>query len=87
MVLLSPRDAARRLNLSVSRVTQLSREGRLPTVRDSMGRRLFDPRAVETLAAARGQSGEAPHTQTQAGSNSHASQQVQAAEQQIVTSR
>ncbi|HXG70465.1 MAG TPA: MerR family DNA-binding transcriptional regulator [Gemmatimonadaceae bacterium] len=53
MTLLAPRDAARRLNLSTSRLIQLDREGLLPAVRDSAGRRLFDPEVVERFAAAR----------------------------------
>ena len=35
--LLSPRDAARRLNLSTSRLVQLDREGKFPALRDSAG--------------------------------------------------
>jgi len=41
MKLLAPRDVARRLNLSVSRVTQLDREGVLPALRDASGRRIY----------------------------------------------
>lgn len=53
MTLLAPRDVARRLNLSTSRVIQLHREGILPAQRDSTGRRLFDPESVEVFARAR----------------------------------
>ena len=53
MTLLSPRDVGRRLNLSTSRVQQLDREGRLPALRDSSGRRLYCPDAVEAFACAR----------------------------------
>jgi hypothetical protein len=51
--LLAPRDAARRLGISVSRVAQLDREGVLPVVRDSAGRRLFDPAVVDACARER----------------------------------
>ncbi len=53
MTLLAPRDAARRLNLSPSRVIQLDREGVLPAMRDSAGRRLYDPDLVERFARER----------------------------------
>ena len=53
MTLLAPRDVARRLNLSTSRITQLDREGVLPAIRDSAGRRLWDPSVVERFAAER----------------------------------
>ena len=53
MTLLGPRDVARRLQLSVSRVIQLDRAGTLPAMRDSLGRRLFDPEVVETFARER----------------------------------
>jgi hypothetical protein len=53
MMLLSPRDAARRLRLSTSRVIQLDREGALPALRDSAGRRFFDAEVVERYARAR----------------------------------
>jgi DNA-binding transcriptional MerR regulator len=47
---------ARRLGLSSSRVAQLDREGTLPaTMRDSAGRRLYDPEAVERFALLREQ--------------------------------
>jgi len=45
--LLCPRDAGRLLGLSASRIAQLDREGRLPALRDSAGRRLFTIEAVE----------------------------------------
>lgn len=53
MRLLAPRDVARRLNLSVSRVIQLDREGTLPAQRDSAGRRFYDADEVERFAVAR----------------------------------
>jgi DNA-binding transcriptional MerR regulator len=51
--LLAPRDVARRLGLSTSRVTQLDREGKLPAHRDASGRRLYDPEVVEQFARER----------------------------------
>ncbi len=53
MKLLAPRDVGRRLNLSVSRVIQLDREGALPAMRDSAGRRFYDADEVERFAVAR----------------------------------
>jgi DNA-binding transcriptional MerR regulator len=53
MTLLAPRDAARRLNLSTSRVIQLDREGALRALRDSAGRRLYDADVVERFALER----------------------------------
>jgi DNA-binding transcriptional MerR regulator len=53
MRLLAPRDVGRRLNLSVSRVIQLDREGALPALRDSAGRRFYDAEEVERFAVAR----------------------------------
>ena len=53
MTLLAPRDVGRRLRLSTSRVIQLDREGILPAMRDSAGRRLYDADAVETFALQR----------------------------------
>jgi DNA-binding transcriptional MerR regulator len=53
MRLLAPRDVGRRLSLSVSRVIQLDREGTLPALRDSAGRRFYDADAVERFAVAR----------------------------------
>lgn len=53
--LLAPRDVARRLNLSTSRLAQLDREGRLPALRDSSGRRLYDADVVERFANEREQ--------------------------------
>lgn len=50
---LAPRDAAHRLGISTSRLTQLDREGRLPALRDSAGRRLYDPEAVDRYAKER----------------------------------
>ncbi len=52
-VLLAPKHAAQRLNLSVSRIVQLDREGVLPAMRDSLGRRLYDPERVEAFAQQR----------------------------------
>ena len=51
--LLAPRDVARRLGLSTSRVVQLDREGVLPAIRDSAGRRLYEAEDVERFAAER----------------------------------
>jgi Helix-turn-helix domain len=51
--LLTPRDVGRRLRLSASRVIQLNREGLLPALRDSGGRRLFDAEIVEEFARQR----------------------------------
>lgn len=53
MTLLAPSTVARRLGLSVSRIVQLDREGVLPAMRDSVGRRLYDPDLVERFAKAR----------------------------------
>jgi len=53
MRLLAPRDVGRRLNLSVSRVIQLDREGTLPALRDNAGRRFYDADDVERFAVAR----------------------------------
>jgi hypothetical protein len=50
---LSPRDAARRLGLSVSRLVQLDRAGELVAMRDSAGRRLYLPETVEAFALQR----------------------------------
>lgn len=57
--LLAPRDAARRLNLSTSRLMQLDREGKLPALRDSSNRRLYDPETVEQFARERERAAEA----------------------------
>lgn len=51
--LLGATGAARILGVSASRVTQLNREGALPAVRDSAGRRLYQRTDVEALAEAR----------------------------------
>ena len=51
--LLSPRDAGRLLGVTSWRVIQLSREGTLPTQRDSAGRRFFLRDDVERLAQQR----------------------------------
>ena len=53
ITLLAPSTVARILGLSVSRIVQLDREGVLPAMRDSVGRRLYDPSAVERYAAQR----------------------------------
>jgi DNA-binding transcriptional MerR regulator len=53
MTLLAPRDVARRLRLSTSRVVQLDREGILPALRDSSGRRIYEADAVERFARER----------------------------------
>jgi hypothetical protein len=53
MVLLSPRDAGRRLCLTTSRLIQLDREGVLPALRDSAGRRFYHYEVVEQFAEAR----------------------------------
>jgi DNA-binding transcriptional MerR regulator len=52
-LLLAPGAVARRLELSPSRVAQLDREGKLVALRDSAGRRLYDPETVEAFARAR----------------------------------
>lgn len=49
LTLLAPRDAGRLLGVTTARVQQLAREGRLPELRDSAGRRLFRLEDVETL--------------------------------------
>jgi DNA-binding transcriptional MerR regulator len=51
--LLAPRDVARRLGVSTSRVTQLDREGKLVALRDASGRRFYDAETVERYAIAR----------------------------------
>jgi DNA-binding transcriptional MerR regulator len=50
---LSPGHTGRRLNLSTSRLAQLDREGVLRAVRDSAGRRFYDPAIVEEFARRR----------------------------------
>ena len=59
MTFLAPRDVAKRLDLSTSRVVQLDREGALPAMRDSAGRRFYDPALVERFARKREGSGHA----------------------------
>jgi excisionase family DNA binding protein len=49
MLLLSPGSVAKRLRLSVSRIQQLNREGKLPALRDSGNRRLFELATVEAF--------------------------------------
>ncbi|MDR7392779.1 MAG: MerR family transcriptional regulator [Armatimonadota bacterium] len=49
LTLLAPRDAGRLLGVTTARVQQLAREGKLPELRDSAGRRLFRLEDVETL--------------------------------------
>lgn len=51
--LLGATGAAQILKVSASRVTQLNREGALPAVRDSAGRRLYTREDVEALARLR----------------------------------
>jgi DNA-binding transcriptional MerR regulator len=53
MKLLAPRDAGFRLKLSTGRLAQLDREGVLPAIRDSAGRRFYDPEVVERFARKR----------------------------------
>ena len=53
MTLLAPRDVGRRLGVSTSRVIQLDREHVLCAMRDSAGRRLYDPDLVERFAMER----------------------------------
>ena len=60
MVMLAPQSVARRLRLSTSRVTQLDREGVLPAMRDSAGRRFWDAKVVERFALERERRGVAP---------------------------
>jgi len=50
MKVLAPRDAGLRLNLTTSRLAQLDREGVLPAIRDSAGRRFYDPDVIERPA-------------------------------------
>ncbi len=52
-MLLAPRDVARRLGVTTSRVIQLDREGALRAIRDSAGRRLFRSHAVERFVRKR----------------------------------
>ena len=59
VLLLAPRDVARRLGLSTSRIVQLDREGVLPAMRDASGRRLYDPDLVERFAQSREQNRQA----------------------------
>ncbi len=68
MTLLAPRDVARRLKLSTSRVVQLDREGQLPALRDSAGRRLYRPDVVEQFAREREQRRAAVAPETAASS-------------------
>jgi len=49
----TPGTVARRLGVTTSRVIQLDREGVLPAMRDSGGRRFYDPEKVERFALAR----------------------------------
>ena len=53
MQLMAPRDVARRLKISVSRVAQLDRDDQLPAMRDMSGRRIYDADAVERFALTR----------------------------------
>ena len=56
LTLLAPRDAAKRLGLSTSRLAQLDREGQLPAERDSSGRRLYDAETIAEFARKRAES-------------------------------
>ena len=58
---MAPRDVAKRLGLSVSRVTQLDLIGRLPAMRDSSGRRFYDAELVERFAREREAAAAQPH--------------------------
>jgi excisionase family DNA binding protein len=49
--LLSPRDAGKKLGVTTGRVIQLAKNGELPEIRDSAGRRLF--REEDVLALVR----------------------------------
>lgn len=51
--LLAPRDVARRLGVTTSRVVQLDRERKLVALRDASGRRFYRQRDVERFATAR----------------------------------
>jgi hypothetical protein len=51
--LLAPRDVARRLGLSTSRVIQLDHERKLVALRDASGRRFYEAKVVEQFAIAR----------------------------------
>lgn len=53
--LLSPQDAARKLNIGVRRLAQLAESGELESVTDSGRRRTFPIEAVEALARERAQ--------------------------------
>lgn len=55
MTWLAPKDVARMINLSVSRVRQLDCDGSLPSTRDSSGRRLFHPDVVNAFIEKRRQ--------------------------------
>ena len=52
-VLLAPKHVAERLHISTSRIIQLDRDGELCAMRDSAGRRLYDPQVVEAFAKQR----------------------------------
>jgi DNA-binding transcriptional MerR regulator len=67
MILLAPRDVARRLKLSTSRVVQLDREGVLRARRDSAGRRFYDSEVVEQFARTREQHNGAMKGKVRAG--------------------
>ena len=47
---MSPGHTGRRLDLSVARLAQLDQQGKLPAMRDSSGRRFWDPDVVERFA-------------------------------------
>lgn len=50
---LAPRDAGHILGLTTGRLAQLDREGVLPALKDSAGRRSYDPDAVEAFKRSR----------------------------------
>ena len=52
-VLLAPKHVGERLHVTTSRVIQLDNEGKLPAMRDSAGRRFYDPQVVEAYAKQR----------------------------------
>lgn len=73
-LLLAPRDAARLLGVSVSRLQQLDREGRIRSIRDSASRWLFRELDVLQLRQERGRQGHGAGTGTQAPGIRHLEQ-------------
>lgn len=53
MKLLTPKDAAALLGLTTSGLIQAARRGEVHELRDSGGRRLFDPAEIARVKAAR----------------------------------